>query len=77
MDYRKFIGKSIDGLQLSDRWALSGQWIATELYAPERLPLRIMQAVGQDARACIEQLRQRGLDPALFEYQPLEQPYKP
>lgn len=67
----------MDGLRLADRWAVSGQWIATELYSPERLPLRIIQAIGPDARACIEQLKNRGLDPGLFEYQPLEQPYKP
>jgi hypothetical protein len=73
---KDLIGKSVDGLKLSDRWALTGRWIAVELYSPERLPLRLIQAVGADARSCIEQLKQRGLDPSLFEYQPLDPPYK-
>ena len=77
MNTAEFIGKPLDGLELSDRWALTGYWIATELYAPERLPLRIIQAVGANPRECIKQLQQRGLDPALHEYQALEQPYGP
>lgn len=76
MDLRQFVGKPVDGLPLADRWALTGKWVAMELYSPDRLPLRIIHAVGEDARACIAQLRERGLDPALFEYQPLEEPYK-
>ena len=75
MDLNRFIGKPLDGMPLSVRWSVTGQWIATELYSPERLPLRIIHAIGPDARACIAQIRERGLDPALFEYQPLEAPY--
>ncbi len=73
----RFVGKSLEGLKLSDRWALSGHWIATELYSPQRLPQRIMAAVGADARDCINQLISRGLDPGRFEYEPVEQPYQP
>ncbi len=74
---QKFIGKSLDGLPLSDRWDISGNWIATELYSPQRLPLRTIEAIGADARDCIRQLRERGRDPALFEYSPVPQPYAP
>ena len=73
----KFIGKSLDGLPLSDRWEISETWIATELYSPQRLPLRTIEAIGADARDCIRQLRERGRDPALFEYSPVPQPYAP
>lgn len=71
------MGKSLDGLSVSDRWKLAGAWMATELYSPQRLPLRIMQAIGADALDCIRQLRARGLDPELHEYSPIAQPYQP
>ena len=74
---QKFIGKSLDGLPLSDRWDISGAWIATELYSPQRLPLRTIEAIGANARECIRQLRERKRDPALFEYSPVSQPYAP
>ena len=73
----RYIGKSLDGLLLADRCRMSGYWIATELYSPQRLPLRIIEAAGKDARECIEQLRRRGLDPGRFEYEAVPQPYPP
>jgi hypothetical protein len=75
MNDSKYVGKPIDGLALADRWALAGKWVALELYSPERLPLRIIRAVGPDARTCIGQIKKEGADPALFEYVALEQPY--
>ncbi len=75
-DLQRFVGQSLDGLKLSDKWAVTGCWIATELYSPERLPLRIIEAIGLNARECIEQLRARGLDPTRFEYEPVAQPYE-
>lgn len=72
-----FIGKSLDGLSVSERWKLAGLWMATELYSPQRLPLRVMQALGATAAECIRQLRARGLDPELHEYMPIPQPYQP
>lgn len=73
----RFRGKSLDGLNLKDRWKLAGAWMATELYSPQRLPLRVMQAIGSDAADCIRQLREQQLDPELYEYQPIPQPYEP
>lgn len=72
-----FLGKSLDGLRLDDRWKLAGSWMATELYSPQRLPLRIMQAIAASPAECIRQLRARGLDPELYEFQPIPQPYQP
>ncbi len=71
----RFAGRSLDALALKERWALTGMWIATELYSPERLPLRLMAAIGTDARDCIAQLRQKGLDLTLYEYEPVGEPY--
>jgi hypothetical protein len=77
VEYESFVGMPLDGLKLSERWSLSGRWIATELYSPDRLPLRLIAAVGTSARECIRQLEARGLDPALYHYELLEQPYVP
>jgi hypothetical protein len=76
-EFARFIGKSLDGVSVGDRWKLAGAWMATELYSPQRLPLRLMEAIGADAAECIRQLRQRALDPELFEYTPIPQPYEP
>jgi hypothetical protein len=70
-----FIGKALDGLSLKNRWRLTGSWVATELYSPERLPLRIMDAIGASARDCIKQLQNRGLDPTRYHYELLPEPY--
>jgi hypothetical protein len=71
-----FLGKSVDGLLLTDRLNLTGFWIATELYSPERLPLRIIQAIGSDPRDCAGQLRAKGLDPAAYHYEALCEPFE-
>ena len=76
-DLGRFVGLLVDGLSLPERWALAGYWIALELYSPERLPLRKIQAIASQPAECIEQLRSRGLDPARFELQLLSQPYRP
>lgn len=76
-DLAQFVGRPFEGLSLAERWLLAGCWIATERYSPERLPLRIMEAVAPSAAACIEQLKVRGLDPARYEFQAMEQPYRP
>jgi hypothetical protein len=72
----RFIGKPVDGLSLKDRWAITGSWIATKLYSPQTLPLRIMEAVGPTAAACLKQLQQRGLDPTDYHYELLAAPYE-
>lgn len=67
----EFVGRSLDGLRLSDRSKLTGSWIAIELYSPESLPLRVIAAVGHDARDCARALMQKGLDPARYYYEPV------
>lgn len=62
------IGRSPETLTIQERSELAGQWIALEFYSPETLPLRTIEAAGGSPAACAELLRQRGLDPAKFEY---------
>jgi hypothetical protein len=76
IQFGKFIGRYLDGLPLGDRWAITGKWIASELYSSKRLPLRVIAAIGADAAECIGQLRARGFDPQRFEYAPVPEPYE-
>lgn len=62
------MGKPLDALPLAERVALTGKWIALEIYTPETLPLRIIEAVGDSARDCLHTLRGRGMDPLRFEF---------
>lgn len=73
---RKLIGQPIDGMSLADRWEFSGVWVALEVYTPQTMPLRIIEAVGGSAAECIQHLISRGLDARRFEFSPLPQPYE-
>jgi len=72
---RKLIGRPIDGLSVADRWKFSGVWVALEIYTPQRLPLRMIEAVGGSAAECIQHIVSRGLEADRFEFIPLPQPY--
>ena len=71
----ELIGKSPDELSLAQRRALTGKWIALEVYTPLTLPLRVMEAIGDTAADCMRQIKDRGLDPRNYEYTPLPPPY--
>jgi hypothetical protein len=71
----ELIGKSPDELSLADRRAITGKWIALEIYSPLTLPLRVIEAIGDSAAECMRQVKERGLDPRNFEYVPLDPPY--
>ena len=71
----RFIGRPVDQLTLPERLALAGKWVAMELYTPQTLPLRTIEALARSAPECIEQLQSRNLDPANFEFQMLRRPY--
>jgi hypothetical protein len=66
-----FLGRSPDSFTYAERRRLAGRWIALELYSPENLALRKIEALGSSASECIAALRARGLDPKRFEYLPL------
>jgi hypothetical protein len=74
-DPRQAVGRNPDRLTLQERTALAGKIIALEIYTPDTFPFRRIEAIGDTLEACIRMLRERGLDPRLFEYSPLEPPY--
>jgi hypothetical protein len=74
-DPKQAIGRSPERLTLEERLALTGKFIALEVYTPEALPLRRIEAIGDSIEDCARQLVQRGHDPMLFEFSRLEPPY--
>jgi len=72
---RQAIGRSPDRLSLQERLALTGKYIALEIYNPEDLPLRRIEAIGESVADCAHQLGVRGLDPMRFEFTRLPPPY--
>jgi hypothetical protein len=69
------LGRNPDQLTLDERIALAGKYIALEIYTPEALPLRRIEAIGDSIEQCIRMLEGRGLDPKGFEYSRLAPPY--
>jgi hypothetical protein len=69
-----FIGRSPDALSLPERIRAAGKWIALELYTPQTLPFRIIEAIGDSPAECIRVLKDRGLDPRRFEFILLQRP---
>ena len=72
---QRAIGRSPDRLDLYERRALTGKYIALEIYTPEDLPLRRIEAIGDSVQECMRQLAARGLDPIRFEFSRLGPPY--
>jgi hypothetical protein len=74
-DPRAAIGRSPDSLTLEERLILTGKFIALEIYSPETLPLRRIEAIGDSVEQCLRTLKERGLDPVHFEFTRLLPPY--
>lgn len=74
-DPQRAIGRSPDRLNLDERHALTGKYIALEIYTPDELPLRRIEAIGDSVQECMKQLVARGLDPMRFEFSRLAPPY--
>ena len=74
-DAKTFLGRAPERLTLEERHALAGKFIALEIYSPETLPLRRIEALGDTIDDCIRQLTARGLDPKLFEFSRLKPPF--
>lgn len=74
MNPRKAIGRSPEALTLPERIALAGKYIALEIYTPEKLPLRRIEAIGDSLADCLQILRERGLDARQFEFTRLSRP---
>jgi hypothetical protein len=69
------LGRSPEELTLDERMELGGKHIALEVYTPEALPLRRIEAIGDSIADCVRMLTDRGLDPRKFEFTRLMPPY--
>lgn len=69
------IGRSPDRLTLSERNALTGKYVALEIYTPENLAYRRIEAIGDSLAECVGMLQSRGLAPEKFEFSRLAPPY--
>jgi hypothetical protein len=74
-DARRALGRSPDQLTLDERWALTGQYVALEIYSPETTPLRRIEAIADSIEGCMRMLKERGLNPIHFEFTRLAPPY--
>jgi hypothetical protein len=74
-DLRQALGRNPDRLTLEERMALAGKFVALEVYTPENLALRRIEAIGNSMEDCVRMLQSRGLDPRQFEYTILSWPY--
>ena len=71
----RYLGRSPDQLTLDERMELAGKHVALEIYTPEALPLRRIEAIGDSIEECVRMLKSRGLDPRKFEFTRLPAPY--
>ena len=69
------LGRTPDRLTLAERQALTGKYVALEIYSPETIPLRRIEAIGDSLAECVRTLRSRGLDSRHFEFHRLAPPY--
>ena len=74
-DPARALGRNPDRLNLEERLALAGKYVAIEIYSPAAIPLRIIEAIGDSLGDCVRMLKARGLEPARFEYTRLAPPY--
>ena len=74
-DPQQAIGRAPERLSLDERHAFVGKFITLEIYTPEALPLRRIEAIGDSVEECVRQLTARGHDPAHFEFSRLAPPY--
>ena len=72
---QRAIGRSPDRLTLEERNALTGKYIALEIYTPDNLALRRIEAIGETIEECMRMLKSRGLDPKDFEFTRLAPPW--
>ena len=71
-DPKNALGRAPERLTLEEQAALTGKYIALEIYSPEAVPLRRIEAIGDSVDECIRQLQARGLDPKRFEFSRLK-----
>jgi hypothetical protein len=69
------LGRNPDRLSIKERAELAGKYVAFEIYTPDALPLRRIEAIGDTMDECVRMLRSRGLDPAKFEFMLMKPAY--
>jgi hypothetical protein len=69
------IGRAPDQLTLEERIAWAGKYVAFEIYTPETLPFRRIEAIGDSVAECVRTLQSRGLDARQFEFTRLAAPF--
>ena len=74
-DRDRAVGRAPERLTLEERLQLAGKYVALEIYSPENLPLRRIEAIGDSLDECVRMLQNRGLNPAHFEFTRLPPPY--
>jgi hypothetical protein len=74
-DAGRVLGRNPDRLTIAERKALTGKYIALEIYSPETIPLRRIEAIGDSLAECLRSLKARGLDPLNFEFSRLAPSY--
>jgi hypothetical protein len=72
---QRALGRAPERLTLPERFALTGKFIAMEIYTPENLAERRIEAVGDSLEECVRMLKSRGLAPEKFEFSRLGPPY--
>ena len=75
LDPARALGRAPERLTVEERLHLAGKCIALEVYSPESLPLRRIEAIGDSIDDCVRMLQSRGLNPARFEFSRLAPPY--
>ena len=75
LDPKKILGRAPERLTLEENQALAGKFIALEIYSPDTLPSRRIEAIGDTIDDCIRQLSARGLDAKRFEFTRLKPAY--
>lgn len=68
IDPAGLVGREMESLTFEERLALSGHWVAHEMYSPKTLPVRRIEAVGESASDCARQITASGRDPKKFEF---------
>ncbi len=69
------IGKALDQLSLATRHAVVGSYVAMRIYSPRNLALQRIEAAGTSVKECVDQLKERGLDPMDHEFSRLNPPF--
>jgi hypothetical protein len=74
-DNGRVLGRNPDRLTPAERLTLAGKYIALEIYSPDTIPLRRIEAIGDSLAECLRTLKSRGLDARMFEFTRLAPPY--